>query len=88
MKKLVFLFCALSALTMFSCIKGQQSDENNEMQNDSTTTAVDSTMQVTGVAVDGAMNSICSCVMGWAKESRMPHRAICWPRFWSWMAIP
>ena len=64
MKKLVFLFCALSALTMFSCIKGQQSDENNEMQNDSTTTAVDSTMQVTGVAVDGAMNSISLVVDG------------------------
>ena len=49
---------------MFSCIKGQQNDDNDEMQNDSTTTAVDSTMQVTGVAVDGAMNSISLVVDG------------------------
>ena len=60
MKKLVFALAALFAISMFSCTGGQQ--ENNPSDNDSIDTTVviaDTAIhEITGVAVDGANNSI------------------------------
>lgn len=58
MKKLIFAFAVLCALPMItSCIRdnGTASDEEEQPVD---TLVVDSTQQVTGVAVDGAMNSV------------------------------
>ena len=66
MKKLVFALAALFSISMFSCTGGQQ--ENNPSDNDSidTTVVVADTAihEVTGVAVDGANNSISLLVGG------------------------
>ena len=57
MKKLVIAFGALIAITMISCIgDGQQTDGQQE-QMDSLEVS-DSFSEVTGVAIDGAMNSV------------------------------
>ena len=59
MKKLVYVFGVLLATSMFSCVKGQQ--ENPAVNPEDTTKreVVDSALeQVTGVAIDGAMNGI------------------------------
>ena len=53
MKKLVFILGALFAISLFSCT-GEA--EKKEPQKDSV--VVDSAHQVTGVAIDGAMNSV------------------------------
>ena len=59
MKKLVLVFGVLSAISMFSCTSESQQD--NLVQTDSIaqdTTVTDSLIEVTGVAIDGAMNSV------------------------------
>ena len=64
MKKLVFAFGALFAISLFSCLGGNQQDNQQPVPNDTVEPQpVDSVMQVTGVAIDGAMNSI-SLVVG------------------------
>ena len=59
MKKLVLVFGVLFAISMFSCTSESQQD--NPVQTDSIaqdTTVTDSLIEVTGVAIDGAMNSV------------------------------
>jgi hypothetical protein len=56
MKELVLAFGALFALTFFSCT-GEGQSENQEQETD-TVEVVDSAKVVSGIAVDGAMNSI------------------------------
>jgi len=62
MRKLVFVFAALLVTSMFSCIDGgqdNQQEDQQELQGDSTELATDTAaIEVTGVAIDGAMNSI------------------------------
>ena len=58
MKKLIFAFAVLCALPMItSCIRDNGTSSDVEEQ-PVDTVVVDSTLQVTGVAVDGAMNSV------------------------------
>ena len=58
MKKLIFAFAVLCALPMImSCIRDNGTSTDDEVQ-PVDTVVVDSTQQVTGVAVDGAMNSV------------------------------
>lgn len=65
MRKLVLAFGLLFAASMLSCIdggNGGQQEENSDsiiVKED-----VDSTLEVTGVAIDGAMNSISLMVDG------------------------
>ena len=44
-------------MSLFSCI-GNQSDDNKQPQQDSIVQNEDTALQVAGVAIDGAMNSI------------------------------
>ena len=58
MKKLIFVFAIMCALPMFtSCIKDKPADDGQTDQLVSDTDTV-VTQEVTGVAVDGAMNSV------------------------------
>ncbi len=59
MKKLIYAFGALFALTMISCVGETQQDEQVQ-ETDSTLveTAGIEPVEVTGVAIDGAMNSV------------------------------
>lgn len=57
MRKLIFAFGALVAISMFSCIDGNKPAEKED-DKDTTIVAVDSAIVVTGVAIDGANNSI------------------------------
>lgn len=57
MKKLIFAFGALIAISMFSCT-GDNKPLNNEDGPDSIGPVLDSAKVVTGVAIDGANNSI------------------------------
>ncbi len=57
MKKPVLTWIALFAIALTSCIDGNQS-ESQETLVDSVAQEVDSALQVTGVAIDGAMNSV------------------------------
>ena len=58
MKKLIFAFAVLCALPMItSCMRDNGTSTDDEVQ-PVDTVVVDSTQQVTGVAVDGAMNSV------------------------------
>ena len=62
MKKLVFAFGALFAISMFSCLGGNQQDNPHPVPID-TVEPQPAMLKVTGVAIDGAMNSI-SLVVG------------------------
>jgi len=57
MRKLVFAFVALLSLAFWSCTsENKPADAQDEIID--TTAVVDSAIEVTGVAVDGAMNSV------------------------------
>ena len=57
MRKLVFAFVALLSLAFGSCTsENKPADAQDEIID--TTAVVDSAIEVTGVAVDGAMNSV------------------------------
>ena len=56
MKKLLIAFSALVAISLMACT-GKQDTDVVEV-NDSTDLVADTAIQVTGVAVDGAMNSV------------------------------
>ena len=58
MKNLVFAFLALFAISFWSCTGENQQEASQEEFADTIQQAVDSTVEVTGVAVDGAMNSV------------------------------
>ena len=58
MKKPVLTWIALFAIAMTSCIGGEQAESQDETPVDSLEQKVDTAMQVTGVAIDGAMNSV------------------------------
>lgn len=58
MKKLVLVFGALFFMSLFSCVgESQQENEGNDSIVPQVQ-VVDTAIQVTGVAVDGAMNSV------------------------------
>ena len=57
MKKPVLTWIALFAIALMSCTGGMQQGEGSEMV-DTLAQEVDTAMQVTGVAIDGAMNSV------------------------------
>ena len=59
MKKLIFAFALLCAFTMTSCIENdEKQDTNTEVEQADETPAEPEVLSVTGVAVDGAMNSV------------------------------
>ena len=58
MKKSVLALSALATIAMISCIGGTENGEQAEAPVDTVEQAIDSAMQVTGVAIDGAMNSV------------------------------
>lgn len=55
MKKSVLAFSALVAIALFSCIGGTENNAKDETPEES---AEQVNVQVTGVAIDGAMNSV------------------------------
>ena len=57
MKKPVLTWIALFAIALTSCIDSGQSNQD-ETTVDTLEQSVDSAIQVTGVAIDGAMNSV------------------------------
>ena len=57
MKKLVIAFALLFAVSFFSCI-GESSQQDNPETGNDTIQLVDTAVEVTGVAIDGAMNSV------------------------------
>jgi hypothetical protein len=58
MKNLIFAFLAMFALSFWSCTgENQQESSQNELT-DTIEEVADSAIEVTGVAVDGAMNSV------------------------------
>ena len=59
MKKLVLVFGAMFALSLFSCVEGNgTADEQTTFADTIDTVDVDGQMAMTGVAIDGAMNSV------------------------------
>ena len=58
MKNLVFVLGALFAISLFSCTESKQPEENIPPEGDSIVVDTDTARQVTGVAIDGATNSI------------------------------
>ncbi len=59
MNKPVFTWIALLALALVSCIGSQSGEaQQDEAPADSIEQEIDTAMQVTGVAIDGAMNSV------------------------------
>ena len=59
MKKPVLAWIALFAIAMCSCVGGEQNEgQTTEAPVDTLEQSVDTAMQVTGVAIDGAMNSV------------------------------
>ena len=58
MRNLVFIFAALFAMSLFSCIGNGNQTDDNKQQPDTIVQTEDTVMQVAGVAIDGAMNSI------------------------------
>ena len=56
MRKLIFAFGAFVAISMFSCTDGSKPVENKEDKD--TIVPVDTAIVVTGIAIDGANNSI------------------------------
>ncbi len=58
MKKLVLAFGALLAMTMFSCIGDGQQQTDDQQEKVDTVEVKDAPTEVTGVAIDGAMNSV------------------------------
>ena len=58
MKKLIFAFAILCALPMITSCVQENETENGENVQPEMTEVEDTTLQVTGVAVDGAMNSV------------------------------
>ncbi len=57
MKKLVIAFGALFAISFFSCTGNVQQEGDDSMEKDSIENA-DTALLVSGIAVDGAMNSV------------------------------
>ena len=57
MKKLVLVLAIFAALFVTSCIKDSQSQTDNVIEDDAIEQA-DTAQLVTGVAIDGAMNSV------------------------------
>ena len=55
MRHLVFVLGLIFSMSFLACTKGQQ-DPGKENPKD--TTSVDTALEVTGVAIDGAMNSV------------------------------
>ena len=58
MKKPVLTWIALFAIAFTACVDGAQSDSQDETTVDTLEQSIDTAMQVTGVAIDGAMNSV------------------------------
>ena len=58
MKKLVLAFGVLFAISFISCVDSEKQGEKQELISDTIQQPVDTAIQVTGVAIDGAMNSI------------------------------
>lgn len=57
MRNLVFVFGLLLSLSLFSCIDGGKQD-NEQVPAEDTIVNADTAIEITGVAIDGAMNSI------------------------------
>ena len=57
MRYLVLIFGALLFVSLFSCVR-ESENVNPDDNTDSIETEVDTALQVTGVAIDGAMNSV------------------------------
>ena len=73
MKKPVLTWIALFAIALTSCIDGNQS-ESQETLVDSVAQEVDSALQVTGVAIDGAwsvIDGVAATLTGWNKFSEV-----------------
>lgn len=49
---------AIAVTTMVSCIDGAQTETQDATPADTLEQSVDSAMEITGVAIDGAMNSV------------------------------
>ena len=58
MKKIVFAFGAILAISMLSCIEGDKNESQKGNDDGLIEQSADTALQVTGVAIDGAMNSI------------------------------
>lgn len=58
MKKLIFVFAVLCALPMFNACISDKQDAEEEQAEVVEEVEVDPTQEVTGVAIDGAMNSV------------------------------
>ena len=57
MRKLVLVFGVLVAVSLFSCI-GETPKDNEQTEPDSVAVVNEQPSEVTGVAIDGAMNSV------------------------------
>ncbi len=55
---MVLALGTLLAVSMLSCVEEKNAGGQQNETNDSTELVVDTAMQVTGVAIDGAMNSV------------------------------
>ena len=58
MKKLVLLLAIFAALFVTSCVKETQQPPQDNVLEETDTVQVDSAVLVTGIAIDGAMNSV------------------------------
>ena len=58
MKKLVLLLAIFAALFVTSCVKKTQLPPQDNVLEDTDTVQVDSAVLVSGIAIDGAMNSV------------------------------
>lgn len=58
MKKLLIAFGVLVAISLTACMGEGQQDTDSDELNDSTELVTDTVIEVTGIAVDGAMNSV------------------------------
>lgn len=57
MRNLVLVFGALFIVSLFSCV-GETGQDEQADNTDSVEVVADTALQVTGVAIDGAMNSV------------------------------
>lgn len=58
MKKLVLVFGAMFALSLFSCVESNENTDDKTALADTIETETDAQQAMTGVAIDGAMNSV------------------------------
>lgn len=58
MRNLVLVFGALFIASLFSCVSENGQDEKDDNIDSTEVVTADTTLQVTGVAIDGAMNSV------------------------------